>query len=607
LLVVAAFALEAVHWRYRLVPETDSYAYVQMAKAFSQFSWPAWEDDAFRFFDHPYVTVGKNRVMAKYPPGLPLLMGLGYLVAGIDGALNVLPLAAILGAAAFWLLALRLFGAFPALVCSSIWLTAPCTLPYGIYPLTHSTDWSLTVLAVLLAMRCAEACRPTQALALGLLLGFLPCVRPTNILVWPAVGAAWWLAADGSKRDAFLRSLSCLRRACAAALRRQNLGSHLAESRSALGNAIAGGRRFLLAVAIPLALFAIYNWVSFGAPWRTGYALSGEQTAFSIINIPSQLSHALGERSALLEDRFWVLVLLGLIYCVRDRRMISFVCAWVVPTALLYCAYYYRAMGATYLRFFLIALPALMLAAGCLLERVSRRGLARAALLAASILWVWAVPPKTVCHLVAKHTLGQNVLNSFEFEKWRESSHFGRKDRTWAAPAGVMLSAWQNEFRTDLTWFLGCLREGHSEGTVIYSAYWPLWTAESIDSAVITYPLRAWDEMSAPAVPRELSRSAPRQQASRKKLLVELLLDSGLESPGDHLRQHVRAGLRSGLSVGIIAPPSTPELKWLADDPGISMRLLCETESRGKWPGFQVLRVDLAGRSGARRPETDPR
>ncbi|MEI6084184.1 MAG: hypothetical protein WCS70_07775 [Verrucomicrobiota bacterium] len=333
------------------VPEVDSQGYFLMARSFSQFEWPRWPEDLGRFYGHVWVQVGDQQVMAKYPPGWPVFLALGYWVAGLAGALWVNPVLAVISAAAFFLLAWRLFNSTVACIATTLWLFSPMVPAYLNYPLSHTADVTLVLLAFLFTVVWAQTGRGWTAVAAGLCAGFLPAIRPVNVLLWPALVALVWATAE--RRPGRVRL-------------------------------------FLIAWAVPVTLLAAYNWFSFGAPWRTGYALTGEQTGFDWRLLGERGRSLATTAQTFLEPRWWWLILAGVAVSWRRWKLATAFALWIVPFVLTYGSYYFFYPNETSLRFLLAVLPAVILSGGFLLPTDAR---IRLAVLAGFGLWLALAPP----------------------------------------------------------------------------------------------------------------------------------------------------------------------------------------------------------------------
>ena len=127
---------------------------------------------------------------------------------------------------------------------------------------------------------------------------------------------------------------------------------------------------FGLGLALPCAALAIYHGVLFGSPWRTGYALTDEQTGFAVgylirnaqLYVEAFVGCGLG-------PLFFLACLGFLALWRRDRSRGVLFLAWTLPLALLYASYYWapgnRPIALT--RFLLpLTLPALLLGMGFL-------------------------------------------------------------------------------------------------------------------------------------------------------------------------------------------------------------------------------------------------
>jgi hypothetical protein len=115
-----------------------------------------------------------------------------------------------------------------------------------------------------------------------------------------------------------------------------------------------------------------HHLAAFGSPFRTGYDLCGEQTAFSWAalarNVPV-LVHHLNDQALFL---VFPLALLGLAWLWIHGRWAGLVLAlWVVPPLLVYAAYYWAPpnSGFIYVRFQMSAIPGYIAAAALFLDR----------------------------------------------------------------------------------------------------------------------------------------------------------------------------------------------------------------------------------------------
>ena len=142
----------------------------------------------------------------------------------------------------------------------------------------------------------------------------------------------------------------------------------------------------LIGWAIPITALAIVLWVSYGAPWKTGYSLCKEQTGFAA-------KYLLGYDEPSFRQGNWEtlifqlnhlglflilpLVIAGMFAMFSYSWKLAMVLVlWVVPPTTLYLFYYWGPVGEganMYLRFFLTVFPGVIMAGLWLLDRIVRR------------------------------------------------------------------------------------------------------------------------------------------------------------------------------------------------------------------------------------------
>src|ERR1019366_3512272 len=154
-----------------------------------------------------------------------------------------------------------------AFVCTMIWLFSPMAPAYSLYPLTHGPDIACGLLAVLFAARWGRTGSSWDAGGAGFCAGFLPLLRPANVLVWPAivvVALAQRRFHRGNGAPGVWQPLVTRQRALV-----RDWGQ--AGWRCVFQRPWRAATVMWLAFVIPVLFLAFYNWFSFGAPWRTGY------------------------------------------------------------------------------------------------------------------------------------------------------------------------------------------------------------------------------------------------------------------------------------------------------------------------------------------------
>jgi 4-amino-4-deoxy-L-arabinose transferase-like glycosyltransferase len=281
---------------------------------------------------------------SRYPAGLPLLMAGAWQLGGVRAALLVNPLLAAATVLLVFYLARRLTGGGAALLAAAVYATNATVQQHALDADAHiATAFFLTggVLALLRFGDLAAARTETAAgrgteIGLGVLAGFLlgaiPTVRYPEALAGVAV-AAWLL----------LRVRPVTR----------------------IWPAVLGA-------ALPIGALAVHNAAAYGAFWRTGYALTNEQTGFAwsyfAANWRSYLT-ALGGNGLGVFFAFGAVGLAGLAAEARTRATGLLFTGIAVPLLLLYMAYYFGT-GESNLRFLVPLYPLLAVAGAWLVARL---------------------------------------------------------------------------------------------------------------------------------------------------------------------------------------------------------------------------------------------
>jgi len=255
-----------------------------------------------------WLVTPDGRYFSRYPPGLPVLVGLVYRLFGLKACLLVNPALAILSLIGFYCLVRCLLSPGWALAGALLLAMNPVFNRHALSCDSHMAVTCLLAWGCCLLLRWSEHGRLGQIFAAGLLLGCVPAVRYPEALYALGVGAFLLL---------HWRS-------------RPKIWTHYAA-------AVAGA-------AVPLLPLMARNQLAFGAFWRTAYSLTNEQTGFGwdffrlhFVNYVRQLH---GDGVGLL----FPFGLVGIVtMCgVRGRRPVGWLFTLVAaPITLLYMAYYW--------------------------------------------------------------------------------------------------------------------------------------------------------------------------------------------------------------------------------------------------------------------------
>jgi hypothetical protein len=269
--------------------------------------------------------------ISRYPPGLAVGIGLVYAVAGFRAAVLVNPALAVGTLVGTFLLARRVglknwWAAVPVAVLAA----NPTLIHHALSGDSHTSVACVLVWGLTLLLKWSQEGRSRDLFFAGLVLGIVPTIRYPDAIV--ALGIAWFIWSQRKSHLTFWRDAAC---------------------------GFAG-------VLIPVLPLLIRNQLLLGGFWKTGYALTNEQTGFGF-NYFAQ--HALQYIQQIQSGGLGLFLALGLLgitlmICLRSVRPVGILLASLtVPMLLLYMAYYWAPQnaGAT-MRFLLPTFPLYVLA-----------------------------------------------------------------------------------------------------------------------------------------------------------------------------------------------------------------------------------------------------
>lgn len=296
---------------------------------------------------------------SRYPAGLPAIFAAAWKAGGLGALVWVNPVLASATLVLVFFLARRFTGGWTALLAAAVVATVPVTNQHALDADAHVAATFFLVGGVLALLRFGETRATAMGLLAGVLLGVVPTVRYPEALV--GVTVAGWLLWQ-------VRPLGQVWPA-------------------------------VLGAVLPIGALCVHNAAAYGAFWRTGYALTNEQTGFGVGYF---LAHALGYLQALggqglaLFFAFGAAGVAALAVERRTRAAGVLFAGIVTPLVLLYMAYYFGGGGpgggagaaVGNLRFLVPTFPFFAIAGawllGCLAEQLGAAG--RAALVAVAAL-----------------------------------------------------------------------------------------------------------------------------------------------------------------------------------------------------------------------------
>ncbi len=346
-LVIAVFTVTIAYFWVPANGGTDQNGYLVTSRLMAQehtFSFrPA---SPFQFVGNMMVLIDDGRIFAKYPPGFPMLAAIGRLFAGASGMYWVNPLCAILACIFVFLLFRELLNDFAALIGTLVLAFNPLVLFYANDSNSHASTFLCVTLGFWGLFRWIKGGHAWIGFLGALALGYAATIRYTEaLLLLPvlfALGVRWqwnW-------------------------------------------RAMRSGLLVFAGWLIPVAALAAFCWVSFGAPWKTGYWYCSEDTGFAwkyFVGDPLTPNKVGHWESFLIQINwiglfiFWPIGLFGLVSLIAAQWRVGIaLLLWIVPSGLLYLFYYWAPEGESqlsYLRFFMTIMPALLLSGLWVLQR----------------------------------------------------------------------------------------------------------------------------------------------------------------------------------------------------------------------------------------------
>ncbi len=303
-LALAHFAWVGAHLAPAIM-SPDSNGYVVQARLIADAGRTSFSTQSpVQFVGMHWLETTDGLFHSRYPAGLPLIFAAAWKLGGLGALVWVNPILASATLVPVFFLARRFTGGWPALLAAAVVATVPVTNQHALDADAHVAAAFFLVGGVLALLRFGA----TRALLMGLLagglLGIVPTVRYPEALVGVTVAA--WL---------FWQVRPILR----------------------VWPAVLGA-------ALPIGALGVHNAAAYGAFWRTGYALTNEQTGFGVGYF---LSHALGYLQALGGQGlalFFAFGAAGMAAMAVERRTRAagvLFAGIVTPLGLLYMAYYF--------------------------------------------------------------------------------------------------------------------------------------------------------------------------------------------------------------------------------------------------------------------------
>lgn len=358
--VLCALALVSLHFIWltaHLAPaimSPDANGYIVQARLIADEGRTSFSPESpAQFVGMHWLETERGVFHSRYPAGLPLAFAAAWKIGGIRAALLVNPLLASMTVLLVFLLARRMMSDGFAVLAALVVASVPVTNQHALDADAHVAAAFLLVGGVLALLRFEERRSPLAGFVAGLMLGAIPTVRYPEAIAGVAIGAwmlwrirPWWRAWP----------------------------------------AVVGA-------ALPLGALFAHNTAAYGAFWRTGYALTNEQTGFGLSYFASHALpylQALGGQGLALMFGFGAAGIAAFVADSRRRSEGILFAGITVPLVLLYMAYYFGGGGiggaGGNLRFLIPIFPFFAVAGAWLLMRLADQpGLAGRAAVAAVV------------------------------------------------------------------------------------------------------------------------------------------------------------------------------------------------------------------------------
>lgn len=313
--------------------------------------------DPFQFVSSMWVGFdlgsSEERFIPKYPVGLPLIyagmLKLGGASSGVVLVHLVSPISMALALLGVFFLARLILSSIPALAVLILLAVSPATIALTNNPNSHAATLLLVIWGMYLVMLWWKG----------------------GSIIWGILGA---MLAGAATSIRYTEGLLVLPIAIMALLR-------VYDAKPRSGRTLLQSIAVLTAWSVPVAALLWHNRVAMGA-W-TGYDPTNESTGFALKYFADNWDTMLRQLYQMGLMLLFPLALAGLVTSfVWHWRLALVLAAWILPSLLLYTAYYWAPDGQTvgYSRFFLTIMPPMSICAiGVLLWPVQHAALAHPA------------------------------------------------------------------------------------------------------------------------------------------------------------------------------------------------------------------------------------
>jgi 4-amino-4-deoxy-L-arabinose transferase-like glycosyltransferase len=318
LLMLAHFAFLAIFFE-PAISTPDANGYLAQARLIAENgrSDIVVENPAQYVGDH-WMKVADGHYYGQYPPGLPAVLAVVYDWISPNASLWVIPVMGTLSLLATFLVVREWAGPVWGFIAAVLMFFNPYANAHALGADSHTAVCFFLLWGLYGLVRWERSKAAGWAVLAGLCLGMIPTIRYAEALF--IIASAIFVLMVWRPSDGF-RSL------------------------------IAG----IVAACVPMGALAIRNQKAFGAFWRTGYSVSGEQTGFAISYFVRYALPYIAMLFGIGVFVVWIFGLRGLAKLTRNRETWKrglLLVLLIAPVTLLYFAYYFPANPKN-MRFFL--------------------------------------------------------------------------------------------------------------------------------------------------------------------------------------------------------------------------------------------------------------
>jgi hypothetical protein len=358
LLLIAYVALLS-HNFAPAITEPDDNGYFAQGSLLAQTGHTFFETESdAQFIGMHWLVTPKDQYISRYPPGLAVAIAIVYKALGYKASLWVNPALSVLALIAVFLVARRLTSAGWALTATALLAMNPQFVHHALSGDAHIGVTCMIAWTIYFLVRWWQSPSLVSILLAGLCVGCVPTIRYPDVVMAAGVGALLVMVVWSARRGVVSA------RPSGPPLNEEVADDRLAAARRAgFVDLVA----FAIGALIPILPLLIRNQLLLGAFWRTGYALTNEQTGFSWAYFRA---HALAYIQSLNAGGVGLLLGLGVVgmvtmICHRASRALGVMLALIcLPMLLLYMAYYWAPQmnSSATMRFLLPTFPAYVLA-----------------------------------------------------------------------------------------------------------------------------------------------------------------------------------------------------------------------------------------------------